>query len=55
MKFVVIEPSKKNTIKNNETLVLKEINTFDNLFLKIENLDNKKISILNEIEEILGK
>ena len=70
MKFVVIEPSKKNTIKNNETLVLKEINTFleeknyKMSYKKIITIDNyetyftetiNQIQIANDFKELINK
>ena len=70
MKFIAIEPSKKNIIKNNETLVLKEINTlleeknYEMSYKKIITLENfemyftetiNQIQIANAFKELIDK
>ena len=58
MKFIAIEPSKKNIIKNNETLVLKEINTlldeknYQMSYKKIITLENFEIYFTETINQI---
>ena len=70
MSFVVIEPSKTNRIKSNETLLLKEINTlieeknYKTSYAKIITLDNyetyfketiNQIKIANDFKILINK
>ena len=68
MKFIIIEPSKKNTIKNNEVNYLKEIKSFidqkkyKNSYKKIKNIKNyqnffsdtvSQLTIVIEFKELI--
>ena len=70
MRFMAIEPSKKNIIKNNETFVLKEISTlleeknYKMSYTKIITIENyetyfietiKQIQIANDFKELINK
>ena len=70
MSFVEIEPSKINNIKNNETLLLKEISAFieeknyKTSYTRIITLDNyetyfretiNQIQIVNDFKELINK
>ena len=70
MNFVIIEPSKKNTIKNNEINALNEIislldkKNYKMSYSKITNINNyekyfvetiNQIKIANEFKELINK
>ena len=70
MRFVAIEPSKTNIIKNDETLLLKEIKTlleeknYKMSYTNIITIDNyetyfietiKQIQIANDFKELINK
>ena len=70
MRFVAIEPSKKNIIKNNETFILREISTlleeknYKMSYIKIMTINNyetyftettKQIQIANDFKELINK
>ena len=58
MRLILVEPSKKNSIKNTETLVLKEINillqekNYEMFYKKITTIDNYEMHFIETINQI---